>query len=58
MATSWKAQICNGNYSLQFETSDYAKYKEVEKMAQKMVDKADKERTKEMASMASTCGHV
>ena len=58
MGTSWKAQIGNGNYSLQFETSDYAKYKEVEKIAQKMIDKADKERTKEMASRMSTCGHL
>ena len=56
--TSWKSQIGQGKYCLQFETNDYKKYKEVEKVAQKMIDKADKERTKEMASKMSVMGHL
>lgn len=56
--TSWKSQIGQGKYSLQFETNDYEKYKVVEKAAQKMVDKSDKKRTKEMASKMSTLGHL
>ena len=58
MATSWKSQIAQGKYCLQFETNDYEKYKVVEKAAQKMIDKADKERTKEMASQMRTLGHL
>lgn len=58
MATSWKSQVGGGKYCLQFETTDYEKYKEVEKAAQKMVDKSDKERTKEMASQMRTLGHL
>lgn len=56
--TSWKSQIGQGKYSLQFETNDYEKYKVVEKAAQKMVDKADKERTKERASQFRCMGHL
>lgn len=58
MGTSWKSQIGQGKYCLQFETTDYEKYKAVEKAAQKMIDKSDKERTKEMASKMRTLGHV
>ena len=56
--TSWKAQIGKGKYCLQFETNDYKKYKAMEKVAQEMVDKADKERTKERASQMRTLGHL
>lgn len=56
--TSWKSQIGQGEYRLQFETNDYKKYKAVEKIAQKMIDKADKERTQEMASRMRTLGHL
>ena len=56
--TSWKSQIAKGQYSLQFETNDYEKYKAVEKVAQKMIDKSDKERAKEMASRMRTLGHL
>lgn len=56
--TSWKAQIGKGKYCLQFETNDYKKYKAIEKVAQEMVDKADKERTKERASQMRTLGHL
>lgn len=38
MATSWKSQQGNGEYSLQFETDDKEKYKLVEKAAQMAVD--------------------
>ena len=56
--TSWKSQIEQGKYYLQFETNDYKKYKEVEKVAQKMIDKADKERDKERALKMSVLGHL
>ena len=56
--TSWKSQIGKGKYCLQFETTDYEKYKAIEKVAQKMVDKAAKERTKERASQMRTLGHL
>lgn len=56
--TSWKSQIGQGKYCLQFETNDYKKYKEVEKVAQRMIDKADKERTKERAMQMSTLGRL
>lgn len=56
--TSWKSQIEQGKYCLQFETNDYEKYKVVEKAAQKMVDKSDKERDKERASQMRTLGHL
>ena len=36
--TSWKSQIGQGKYSLQFETEDKEKYKIVEKAAQMAVD--------------------
>ena len=62
MSTSWKSQMGQGTFSLQFETTDYEKYKAVEKIAQKMVDKSKKQRDKaqlkEMSSMARTMGHV
>lgn len=58
MATSWKSQIGDGKYCLQFETTDYEKYKVVEKAAQKMIDKADKEKTKERACQMRTLGHL
>ena len=38
MATSWKSQMGDGNYALQFETDDVEKYKLVEKSAQMAVD--------------------
>ncbi|MBR5535760.1 MAG: hypothetical protein IKU60_03840 [Clostridia bacterium] len=38
MATSWKSQQGNGEYSLQFETDSKEKYKLVEKAAQMAVD--------------------
>ena len=38
MATSWKSQMGDGNYALQFETDDIEKYKLVEKSAQMAVD--------------------
>ena len=56
--TSWKSQIEQGKYCLQFETNDYEKYKVVKKAAQKMVDKSDKERDKERASQMRTLGHL
>ena len=58
--TSWRADLeCkNGKYTLIFETNDYKKYKAVEKVAQKMVDKATKERDKERASTMSVLGHL
>ena len=56
--TSWKAQICKGKYCLQFETTDYEKYKAVEKVAQKMIDEANKEIDKERASKMRTLGHL
>ena len=56
--TSWKSQIGQGKYCLQFETTDYDKYKAVEKVAQQMIDKADRERDKERASMMRTLGHL
>lgn len=56
--TSWKAQIEQGKYCLQFETNDYKKYKIVEEVAQKMIDKADKERDKERASKMRALGHL
>ena len=56
--TSWKSQIGQGKYCLQFETNDYDKYKAVEQIAQKMIDKADKEKDKERASKMRTLGHL
>ena len=58
--TLWNAYLeyKNGKYTLTFETNDYKKYKEVEKVAQKMVDKADKERDKERALKMSVLGHL
>ena len=58
--TSWKADLeCkNGKYTLTFETDDYKKYKEVEKVAQKMIDRANKELDKERASKMSVLGHL
>lgn len=43
--TSWKSQIQikKGVYTLQFETTDFEKYKAMEKAAIKMMDKAEKE---------------
>ena len=38
MATSWKSQQGNEQYSLQFETDNIEKYKLVEKAAQMAVD--------------------
>lgn len=38
MATSWKSQQGNGEYSLQFETDNKEKYKLVEKAAQMAMD--------------------
>lgn len=38
MATSWKSQQGNGEYSLQFETDNKEKYKLVERAAQMAVD--------------------
>lgn len=56
--TSWKAQIGQGEYCLQFQTTDYEKYKAVEKVAQKMIDEANKEIDKERASKMRTLGHL
>lgn len=58
--TCWRADLegKNGKYTLIFETNDYKKYKAVEKVAQKMVDKATKERDKERASRMSVLGHL
>lgn len=38
MATNWKAQIGEGKYSIQFETTNYNLYRIVEKACQKAVD--------------------
>ena len=38
MATFWKSQQSEGEYSLQFETDDKEKYKLVEKAAQMAID--------------------
>ena len=38
MATSWKSQQSNGEYNLQFETTDKERYKLVEKAVQMAVD--------------------
>lgn len=46
--TSWKSQVGGGKYCLQFETTDYEKYKAIEKVAQKMIDKSRKERMKQL----------
>lgn len=51
MATSWNAQIGGGKYCLQFETTDYEKYREVEKTAQRMIDEANKEIEKQRGKM-------
>lgn len=56
--TSWTSQILQGKFCLQFETNDYKKYKAVEKAAQKMIDKADKEKDKERASQMRVLGHL
>ncbi|MGM9551948.1 MAG: hypothetical protein ACI3XA_06785 [Clostridia bacterium] len=55
MATSWKSQQGNGEYSLQFETDNKDKYKLVEKAAQMAVDgktAADVEKVKHGAWIA------
>lgn len=44
--TNWKSQTGEGKYALQFESTDYALYKLVEKAAQKAVDEANKNRDK------------
>lgn len=51
MATSWNAQIGGGKYCLRFETTDYEKYREVEKTAQRMIDEANKEIEKQRGKM-------
>lgn len=38
MGTSWKAQLGDGAYCLQFQTDDKEKYKFVEKAAQMVMD--------------------
>ena len=38
MSTSWQSQQGNGQYSLQFETTDKEKYKVIEKTAQMLID--------------------
>lgn len=58
MATSWNAQIGGGKYCLQFETTDYEKYREVEKTAQRMIDEANKEIEKQRGKMFSSIGHL
>lgn len=44
--SSYNAQICNSEnlYRLQFETSDYDEFKEVEKSVQKIKDKYEAKR--------------
>lgn len=44
--SSYNAQICNSEnlYRLQFETSDYDEFKEVEKAVQKIKDKYEAKR--------------
>ena len=60
MSTSYNAQIDNknGEYSIQFETSNYDYFKLVEKACQKVIDKRDKDVLKERASTMRTLGHL
>ena len=60
MRTSYNAQIDNknGEYSIQFETSNYDYFKLVEKACQKVIDKRDKDVLKERASTMRTLGHL
>ena len=60
MRTSYNAQIDNknGEYSIQFETSNYEYFKLVEKACQKVIDKRDKDVLKERASTMRTLGHL
>ena len=46
MSTYYNAQINNKEkkYSIQFETENYAWFKEMEKVCQEFVDKANKQR--------------
>ena len=41
MATSWNAQITNGDYRIQFETTDRELYKIVEKACKTAIDYAN-----------------
>ena len=58
--TQWKADLnmTKGVYTLHFETTDFEKYKAMQKTAQKMMDKAKKEREKARATKMSVLGHL
>ncbi len=56
--TSWKSQTGNGAYAIQFETSNYALYKMVEKACQKAIDKDDKDRAEARAKEMAALGHL
>ena len=56
--TEWKAQLGNGKYSIQFETSNYDLYKEVEKACQKAIDKSNKDKMKSRSSQMRTVGNL
>ena len=45
MGTSWNGQISHKekDFRIQFQTDDYEKYKNVEKLCQELMDAADKE---------------
>jgi hypothetical protein len=58
MSTSWKAQITNGDYRIQFETDNYEYYEMVEKACQQAMDKRDKAINKERCSRMRTMGHL
>lgn len=40
MSTSWKSQVAEGDYRIQFETDDYEKYMVVEKACCAVIDKS------------------
>ena len=58
MSTSYKAQITEGDYRIQFETDNREYYEIVEKACQKAIDKNDKAKHKERCSMMRTLGHL
>ena len=58
MSTSWKAQITNGDYRIQFETDNYEYYEMVEKACQQAMDKRDKAINKARCSKMRTTGHL
>jgi hypothetical protein len=58
MPTSWKSQIGGGVFRIQFETNNFNYYKMVEKVCQKAIDEADKEREKAREVQMRTLGHL